>query len=378
MRARPHGFTLIEMMIGVALGAIVILGAVAFAGHEVRVMTKSNQELEMNQVGRATMDLLAADLANAGAGVGEIMLPAGPAFGGLTLGAFAIPGGLAFNSNNRAITLEDVTPGGAFVAYNTRTDDIGIRIADGTSASVVTYNAGAGVGQVCLPEPTQIPLVVNDDGVLHDQLGFFNKSVRLTAISGAVACTNGAICESNGLGANGCINVTFTDYANQFLSEPGAAAANYAGGWLSGSYKEVVWFVETNNRVGTLRRVAQNNWPCAAYNTCGQVVADNVESLHMQVLRFDPTTNTWVDHTIAGLPTVSPDNEQPLRVDIELVLRARSPEPEMTHDVPALLLDGGNCLTTGAAGPCPKSMVRRLLMRRTVELKNGGRMKLGV
>src|SRR5689334_1424427 len=68
-RAR-RAFTMVELMVGLVLGSIVILGAVAFAGHEVRVMGKGNQALEMSQVGRAAMDLLVADIINAGAGVG--------------------------------------------------------------------------------------------------------------------------------------------------------------------------------------------------------------------------------------------------------------------------------------------------------------------
>ena len=51
-----RGFTLIELMVGIALGSLIVMAAVGFAGHQVTTLGRSNQTLEMTQVESEGLD----------------------------------------------------------------------------------------------------------------------------------------------------------------------------------------------------------------------------------------------------------------------------------------------------------------------------------
>jgi prepilin-type N-terminal cleavage/methylation domain-containing protein len=78
---RPKGFTLLEMMIAMALGAVVLAAAVEMFSRSVRATWLVSQRAEMQQDFRAAANMLTKDASLAGAGMGNnvaIALPAGP------------------------------------------------------------------------------------------------------------------------------------------------------------------------------------------------------------------------------------------------------------------------------------------------------------
>ena len=70
-RRTQRGLTLLELLVGVFIAIFLTAAAVAFAAHETRLMGVSQARLEASSAGRAALDLLADDLAMAGAGVGH-------------------------------------------------------------------------------------------------------------------------------------------------------------------------------------------------------------------------------------------------------------------------------------------------------------------
>src|SRR5436190_23826782 len=105
--ASERGVTLIELMVGVFIALFLTAAAVAFASHETKLLGYSNDQIDLEQSGRAAIDLLSQDIRMAGSGVGTTISP-GPTNGaylGLQVGVFGMPGGLQFNDNGTNHTL---------------------------------------------------------------------------------------------------------------------------------------------------------------------------------------------------------------------------------------------------------------------------------
>src|SRR5688572_3435607 len=123
-RAR-RGFTLLELVIGSALGALVTLAAFSFVRTQSRHLGLTSQSVDMAQVGRAAMEMLIDDVHYAGAGLGP---RADGTFPGIMTGAFRF-GTVQFNTN-------------------ATTDDVGIMLARGPYTTIAAYDA-TGTAEVC-------------------------------------------------------------------------------------------------------------------------------------------------------------------------------------------------------------------------------------
>lgn len=354
-----RGFTLIEMMIGVVLGSLIVLGAVAFASQEVRTLAVSGQVLELTQVGRTVIDMISDDVANAGMGVGY---RADGSFAGLDLGTTA-RAGANFQSNNRAV---------AFDGFATTSDDLVLALADGATASIVSSPRGDLAGQdvvTCAAPADEIRFSVGERVLVRDAFGLAAASYYVVAVPVPVAaCPGGVVCEGGG----GCTTVTLGADSEQWTSDVDAATADYARGQLIGNFRQVVWFVD-DVRNGRLRRHTLTNTPedCSAFD-CGAIVAEGVESLQFRVRARDAAG--WTDVTAA--PRIN-DN-RPIRVDIELAMRARTQDAtNMRHDPALLLLESPTGVPQCLPGPCgTQTLIRREVFRATVEIKNSGYMRL--
>ncbi|MFO0723371.1 MAG: prepilin-type N-terminal cleavage/methylation domain-containing protein [Myxococcota bacterium] len=363
-----HGFTLVEMMVGVALGSLVVMAAVGFAGHQVATLGKSNQVLEMTQVGRAALDLVADDVMHAGVGVGY---QSNGNFGGIeAAGAYSFQG-LNLSSDNRAITVNEEA--GPLVAP---TDDLVLSLADGDTVTVVNYAPGPKTGQICAPADGGVRMFENGPAsvVLRDQFGLAAVSGSLAPISAvpaATLCADGATCEAAG-GAMGCIDFSFTP-DGVFQTDASAINVDYSGGSAASGFRRVAWYIDTDaGGRPQLRRVTSADLPCGGLGdqNCGTLIADDVESLHFRLYTF--TAGAWVDVTNAGAPIATRD---PVRVDLELVVRTRAvPEEAGQHSSPSLVLEGDTCLFGGGAPPCPASHYLRSTFRTSIDIKNSGYM----
>ncbi|MCC7383004.1 MAG: prepilin-type N-terminal cleavage/methylation domain-containing protein [Deltaproteobacteria bacterium] len=339
------GFTLVEVMVSAAISAFVIAGVFAFSAQEARLLGSTGEHLDLFQAGRATLTVLEDDLRHAGGGIGQSH---DGTFFGITHGNFAADG-VSFNSRNHAITLE---------AGTTVTDDIIVMSAVGGQASIANYNSG-GALEICAGSGIQD----NELVVLRTPDSLSARSVVVHGVA-AKACTAG-VCVS------GCEGMTF-DGDLTYLSDSGAATTDYNGGEISGQLRRVVWFVEASDPdhpgIGSLRRaIFDNTHTCTARDqSCGDLIAENVESLQLQLWQWNTTTSAWVNVTNSAL---RPDER--IRVDIELVIRARISD-DREHDPAPLRLEPGTCIPACNT----KDRIRREVFRTSVEIKNSGRMAL--
>jgi prepilin-type N-terminal cleavage/methylation domain-containing protein len=356
----PHaqsGFTLIEMLISTAISALVIAGVFALAAHETRLMSSTSDKLEVVQGGRAALDAIADDLRHAGAAIGD---QDGVGFAGLAKGTVTI-GGAAFVSQNRTLSLSAIGNG----TYDTTTDDLVMMMALGNVRSVIEYDL-AGTGQKCAGGgfmPNGQPELV----VVRSPDGFYARTIVVDSIA-AVPCGT-ATC------IDGCESFTFTNDST-YVSGTTAGNFNYVSGEMYGQLHRVAWFVvatdPTQPGVGSLHRAifdASHPVCNTLDHTCGDLMAEDVDSLQLQYWQWDEDANNWANVTDPGTPYIFGAR---IRVDVELVMRSRA-----TSDRPqtplALRLEPGACVPD-----CNRTdnYVHREVFRTSVEIKNSGRMVL--
>lgn len=373
-RHRRLGFTLIEMMVAVMVSSVVILAGMTFAQQQIRAYSKSEKIMELNQAGRASLDLLVRDLSNAGSGLGH---HESGQFIGLDIGAFepywippggAVPSTALFSTNNKwesswgNVTDADTNPS---KLMPTQTDDIGLLMADGEWVTIVAETTPGAAITVCAPSS-----VKNQDRVvMHTADGREAASFQVnpTAAAGtAIAqttCPTGVTCQATA--SNQCENWAITPVAagNPFFFEsgPGATSALYDTGWAAGGLRRVVWFVNPNGsnyRSGRLMRLINETCPSGRATNCGQMVADNVETVQMRAYRW--TATGWT-------PIVNPadrDRNCRIKVDVEMVVRGRA-QDETGKEGMDLVLHTKNWVADD---------VVRKVYRTSVEIKNSGRM----
>jgi prepilin-type N-terminal cleavage/methylation domain-containing protein len=339
--AHRRGFSLVELMIASALSAIVSLAAVAFIAHQTKLIGATSEVIELGQASRFGLDRLASDLRHAGLGVGY---DESGAFRGFERGNFT-RGAAAFTSNNRSINLA----GGAVA-----TDDLGLVFADGGYTTITSYNA-AGSMQVCRGSR----VTTGDTVLLRSEDGISARTVRVDSIN-AAACLD-AVC------VGGCETWGFSADPG-YTSGPSAVQAAYEGGEAAGNFRRVTWFVDDTDPArpgqGRLRRAEGN---CATRDaSCGELMADGVESLQVRVLEWNGTT--WLDITNTAPPLVTSNR---LRVDVELVVAGRHANLDRPHAPEASALEDNLCFP--ACGTAGDGRARRVV-NTSVELRNSGRM----
>ncbi|MCK6545023.1 prepilin-type N-terminal cleavage/methylation domain-containing protein [Myxococcota bacterium] len=341
-RSRRRGFSLVELAVSAAVGMAITGAAFELVRYQARQVGLTSESVTASQAGRASLNLLVEDLAAAGSGVGYT---SDGAFGGLRTGAFTV-GGAAFVAQDRAIQLA----GGAAT-----TDDLGLLSTRGPYATIAAFNSG-GSGELCnvpgMPATTLAVMRAEDE--------LAAQSVRMT-LGGPQGCSRGAC-------VDGCVSFHWSP-DGMFASDGGAWGVSYVGGELAAGLATIVWFVDVDAAGnGHLRRATFDEARSCSVRgpACGDLIAEDVETLQFQVWRFDPLTRTWINATNGPL-----DTTERLRVDLELVVRSRATN-DRTFAPVALRLEEGTCIP----GCSTRDGIERRAFRTSVEIKNTGRMRM--
>jgi prepilin-type N-terminal cleavage/methylation domain-containing protein len=339
-RRGRRGLTLIELLVGMAIGLFVVAAAVTFTSQQTRWLGFTASRIDVDQSGRVALEILAEDLRHAGLGVGY---DSSDEFAGLRLGNFSVPGGATFDSTDRQLVLRTET---------TITDDVGILLADEGIATIAEFSGAS--GQICNVPAFEVGDIVTM--VSEDSLS--TRTARLTGLNDEVCIY--AAC------ASGCRSFAFAADST-YLSDASADDVSYAGGEMFRGFKVLVWYVRSDGRTTELRRAILNQDtqctdPAAG---CGGTVTNDVETLQMRVWQWDEVGSAWIDRTDAA-SLVGRDR---VRVDLELVVRTRQDQQGPQNPILSSLSDG-LCLP----GPCgTQDTVPRRAFRTSVELRNAGR-----
>lgn len=231
-RTRERGFTLIEMMVAMALGLVVLSAAVQLYSQGVNATWTISQRAEMQQDFRAAADMLTRDLSLAGSGLGnnvQIALPAGtgtlPVYGCSQTTCYLNGTGAAYPTQGGNPYLYGLMPGWKFGpimnASQPATDTVTVVYTDSSfflncysvtvsSATVVQFKLNSPLPANCvLPTGVTAPQDVNDSvvGLTPGDLVWFT----VTTGSGSGATTAPVIGEVTNVTTAGTntYNVTF-------------------------------------------------------------------------------------------------------------------------------------------------------------------------
>jgi hypothetical protein len=408
-----RGLTLVEVVIGTLIAIFLTSAAVVFATHETKLLGFSTEQIEMHQSARTAIDLIARDVASAGTGIGyaaDRALPADRYFPGLQFRQFSPLGNPAavFNLNNAFFTLNLAGSLGTTLqrgnTWTFPTRDLGILVADGPYFTISRQSGN--LGQYC---DARNQLTLNDRifAIMRTEDLISARSVVMRPTGNSPqACAYGE-CEPlpGNPAASGCRAFEIeADPLSIFASDPLVDTLSYTGGEFQTGLRQIIWWVNPDpveNFRANLRRAEVTyanrclGATAVARANCGSEVAYNVEALHYQVWRFDPTAapganpdvddNRWI--LLPIIPPVppaplQPDPPQRLRVDIELVVRARQPDGRLHPGNWVSLANqgppNGRCIPFGtvSTGACPNGdQVERRIYRVSVEVKNSGRMR---
>ena len=331
-------------MVSSAIGLFTLAVAVRLASDQTVVLGQTTDRMDMFQSARTAVDLLSEDLRHAGVGIGY--RPDGQ-FGGLIRGGFTVAGGAQFFADGLVQRLS---------TGEIPTDDLGLRVATGDLRTVASFLGTQ--GQICAGSD----IAVDDTVVLLSREALHVQTVRVLSLANA-ACARGAC-------RDGCATFTYGQDLS-YASDPLAAGANYVGGTMIGDYGEIVWFVVPGtDGNGELRRarVTQQEQCANRDDSCGGLVAEDIETLQVAVWQWDDNLNQWVNQT----PTASIGDRRRLRVDVEVVVRGGEDRDDGARQPVELALHAGRC-AGGTCGTKPDKF-RRFVIRTSVELRNGGRM----
>jgi prepilin-type N-terminal cleavage/methylation domain-containing protein len=339
-----RGFTLVELLVSLAIGGFIAVAAVSFTSDHIRLLTATETTVDLNQDGRAVADLLARDLRSAGLGVGY---QSDNTFAGLMRGTFTVPGGASFEADDRVFEAGGLT---------VTTDDLGLRTAGGDVRTISSYSPAG--GQICSGgrfRPGDLVLMMSK----HGRDAHAAKIVSVNPDTcGRASCIDG------------CDAFTFSFDAS-YSTGPGAQNATYTGGELFGGYQQLVYFVAADRVTGlpSLHRVeVDSDHPCSDLE-CGSVVGTSVEALQVRVSMFDELTNDWLDVTADG----NIREVAPIRVDLEVVTRSDRTIDNGSPRTIQSALSPDQCYPS----PCGETdHYNRDVIRTSVEIRNAGRMQL--
>jgi prepilin-type N-terminal cleavage/methylation domain-containing protein len=349
MNDRARGFTLVELMVAVAVFVIVSAAAFVFAKSQIVARKQTQQLLDTEQNARVALDSIRLDLQSSGLGVGYSL---NGVFSGITMGRFG-----TFDSNDHVHPNTEVS------------DDLRIRGATGPVRTIASYNAPNvnGTMEVCTGGGFQVGDLVLIVTESYTQA----RAIEIIA-PGPTPPPLNPCTESDCI--SGCDVLNFIDRSARYETDGNARFASYQGGSAFRGFVDVTYFVEWNGTEPALYRGEQ----CASRAACAipdNLLGEGVESLQARIFELDPAaaapTDVTADPTYAAAGGV--DSLNRLRVDVEVIARSRTPEPD------APLSKECSAINTTLPTACypqgaPDRFRRRKLMT-SVELKNSGHMR---
>lgn len=262
-RTRTRGFTLLEMVVAMALGLVLLGAAVQLYTQGVNATWTISQRAQMQQDFRAAEDMLTRDLSLAGSGLGnnvQIALPAGtgtlPVYGCSQTTCYLNGTGAAYPTQGSNPYLYGLMPGWKFGptlnAAQGPTDTVTVVYTDSSfylncysvtvsSAAVVEFKLNSPLPANCvLPTGVTAPQAVNDSvaGLTPGDLVLFS----VTTGSGTGATTASVVGEVTNVATAG------TDTYNVSFGTGDPLRMNQTG-TTGGAIEQVVGWTGSANRI---------------------------------------------------------------------------------------------------------------------------------
>ena len=302
-----RGFTIIELMVSMALGAILLGAAVELYSRAVDSTFTVTQRAEMQQDVRSVQNMMEKDISLAGSGLpsGGVGLVAGtgvnPKYGcDQTACYINAAAGQVFPGNQLYAVIPGRQLGPIVVAARGATDAITVTYADtnfllnlytvninGPSGATVTFTAPA-VPPVPPPQAVDSPAV----GLQVGDLVLFGAGNAIAEVTQAVA-------------GGGPYTVTFADPDKLRINQAIAASGNLAtqvgvNGLTATRIWVITYYIDNTGTTPRLMRQVNGTAPVA--------VADNVNDMRFTYDTYDAAGNLLVAQDASGGQPVLPNN----------------------------------------------------------------------
>ncbi len=234
---KNRGFTLLEMLVAMGIGLVVLGSAVSLFSKALTASFMVTQRAEMQQNGRASLDMMAKDISLAGAGIpsGGVQLPDGV---GATASKFGCDTTTCYVTNNLFPLNNNLfgaipNPGVGLPIRTTtgglgpNTDVITIAYTDSTfplNQYAVTLNAAGTVATFQLPNPLPNPLPVPWPPTAVNDPAQGLKAGDLVLLTNNVGSAVGEV--TNVAPAGATVNVTFGDLDTLNINQSAATTGN--------------------------------------------------------------------------------------------------------------------------------------------------------
>jgi type IV pilus assembly protein PilW len=325
---RQHGFSLIEIMVGIVIGliAVLVIYQIFAAAEGIKRNTTSVGDAQQN--GLLSSFMLSIELANASNGVASALQQ---------FGTCAPTADIATTFSPIPILITD---GGA----------------TGPDQFVVNYSQA---NVAVAPAPFYLPAAADAPYAVVAPLGF-NTGDIVVAISETGVCEAHKITGVAGPDLNGVVTLTHTT-----PSQPVGAGAFLVNMGPSGTTQRTLYDVDVSSGVGVLR--SSILWDANGNKQAVPIpvpLASNIVTMKLQYYVLDPATNTfswvsatppWDAPTLLGL--APPNNVTTLQriraVRIGVVVQGEQYDKDLAAQVPAPTwsLFGGGGTLTGALTP---------------------------
>ena len=339
---KNRGFTLMEMVVAMALGVIVLGSAVSLFSKAVQLSYLVTQRAEMQQNGRAALDMMAKDISLAGAGIpsGGVKLPDGA---GASASKFACDPTKCYVTNNQFPLSNNFfgvipNPGVGLPVKTTNgtlgpnTDVFTVAYTDSTfplNQYVVTLNSAGTVASFTLPSPPPNPLPPVWPPTPVNDPAQGQKTGDLVLLTNNVGSAIGEV--TNVAAAGPAVNVTFGNLDTLNINQSTAASGNVlamvpGSGTQANRILLITYYIDIPPGPDGIRYTADDGPPRLMRQVNGQPpnpVAENVSGLQISYDIFNDVSGVATANLKDAGMSLGDSPNQVRKVN--LILSCRSP-----------------------------------------------------
>ena len=341
--SRTRGFTLMEMLVAMAIGLVVLGSAVSLFSRAVSLSFLVTQRAEMQQNGRSALDMMAKDISLAGSGIpsGGVQLPDGA---GSTASKFACDSTMCYVTNNQfplnnnffgaipnpGVGLAVKTTGGTL---GPPTDVVTVAYTDATfplnQYTAVFLNTSGNLVQFQIPNPLPNPLPTPWPPTAVNDPAQGLKVGDLVLLTNNVGSAVGEVTNVAPAGAN--VNVSFADLDTLNINQSTAANGNIkaitgGSGTVANRLLLITYYIDIPPGADGVRYTADDGPPRLMRQINGQPpnpVAENVSGLQLSYDIFNDVSGVATANLKDAGMSVGDSPNQIRKVN--LVVSTRSP-----------------------------------------------------
>lgn len=332
---KTRGFTLVELLISMAVGLVVLGSAVSLFSRALNASFIVTQRAEMQQNGRSALGMMAKDISLAGAGIptGGVQLPSGNGSTGSLFGCDQVLCYVANNvypSNNHLYgAIPNPAVGLPLTAGGQPTDVITIAYTDVTyplnqyAVTLVPPNVNSVIFTPLNPAPVPLPVPWPPTPINDPATGL--KAGDLVLFTNNIGSAVGEVTLVNAGGA-----VTFANADPLNFNQSGAAGGNLKaiiGGAQTVAYRLLVisYYIDIPPGLDNVRYTADDGPPRLMRQISGQTptpVAENVAGLQVSYDIFDDVTGVATSNLKDAGMSVGKSANQIRKVNLSVMTRS--------------------------------------------------------